>query len=267
MSVVRIQIHSNMAKTPRANSDGSYNIYSAETCTIEPQQTKTIATDISLASPIGFYPMITSGELAVKFNIETSRFSSLSLQEYKFANGENQANRINLCLYNRSATSSYTVEIGDVVGILTFVRVRQFPIIEVDNINDPLEEKKNSIGPAIVKFIAKTPLTWFRRLFRNNPSDVSDKYFSNEIKDKIEELKQTELYLSAINQNYVLANAIWNLLDPATRDQIKDDFWSVRGEFTEKESEDKPKVRAPNPLNTDLEDEAPLDDEALFDDE
>jgi len=224
---LRVVLHSTDSKLPVEQPDGSYEIYSAETKKIHSGISSSVCTEITIAIPVGFHVIIKSCELAAKFNIETSTYSSMSDKEYRLSSGESQP--VPLVLYLRNfGKTHHLVKAGDVIARMVIVRNRILPVVEVQDITQADQNTKIVVMQPKIKALPKAPMSWFKNMYKENPTEVGEKYCSLEILASVEEYKKSEVYLVAKNKSTVEANYVWRLLGKDARAQISKDFAIVK---------------------------------------
>jgi dUTPase len=250
---VQVKLLSTSARTPKPNNDGSYDIYSSEEIVIKPGETTNIRTGSIISLPLGYYGMIESTELVVSKNIETSHFGSMHYHNSRFSK-DSSGNIVNfrtieliLTLRNLGLTK-HLIQIGDVIGKLVVLRTRNFPVRQVDEIEEETvnefeeEIKLHNDDPnkivyqqSKMKTLSNTYSIWFKKSYREDPAEITKKYLTNEMIKQIEEFKKTEMYEEAMNKINVEANFVWKILDDATKIAIESDFVQNKKETFEKE--------------------------------
>jgi dUTPase len=248
---LRVQCHSTRSKLPVAKPNNTYEIYSAEEQVIMPNNIVAISTEISVSPPVGYAILVQSCVLVAKYNVETSMYSSLHESEYKFSDGSYRAPKLILFLHNKGEEKCI-IRVGDPIGHLLLIRTRTAPIVEVDDINEadigPSSHVVTIMQPKI-KALPKTSMVWFKRMYRDNPTDVGAKYLTTEMLEEVNVFRTTEGYVLAKNQLNVEANFVWRLLSSSKdiKSRIKVDFDIVKhGPRTPDETKN-PKKEAKKP--------------------
>ena len=222
---LRVQLLSQYAKSPYANRDGTYDIYSADEDKVIPaRQMSSVNIDIAIAPPNGFHALIFDCEIAAKFKVSTIRYTSSD--EF-----ENRIEKLMIYLQNNSSIN-YTVERGSVVGKILLVRYRTFALEIVEDINDRITGRE-VLEPKI-KSMANSSAVWWKRLYRDNPADTKSKYLADqsELLKKINEFRESDNYKSAFQKENVEANYIWRELPNDLKIRINDDYMNIRQKIT-----------------------------------
>jgi len=132
--MLKIKLLNSNAILPKRQTNGSagYDIYSAESCTIEPRNQKIISTGISIELPHCPFPnhiysfhIISRSGLSAKYKIEKG--AGLIDADY---NGE-----IKIILYNYN-DEKYEIKIGDRIAQGVIIPVAIPEVIEVDELKN-----------------------------------------------------------------------------------------------------------------------------------
>jgi dUTP pyrophosphatase len=198
---LRVKLHDNNAKLPRANADNTYDIYTIDEKIIPSRKMLAFATGISIALPIGYTTLITSCELNMSNSIETSNYHVV---DYR---GDTA-----LLIYLRNSSQlDYKIRVGDCIAKLHIVRSKILPIECVQNITPQITEQE-IIG-------------CFTRSYKNNSFDTMKRYISTaSYLDMLAKIQNCEEYKQALHRIDVEIHFIWMQLDEKIKQRIRDDI-------------------------------------------
>lgn len=234
---LKVQVLNTAAQQPTVNSDGSYNLFSAETIAIPVGTSVSIGLGLMLSVPVGYYMQINSGPLAISHNIETSTYCTAHNPSYVFSNGEAKASPLSITLRNLGKTT-HTIHPGDIVGRLVAVKNRAFPIKLMEDINKFDDENRKIVVEAPkVKALPKSTRVWLQRIYRDDPEGVTSKYLSPAMVKSILEFRDSEEYDVASNKLTVEASFVWKNMDKETKIKVTEDFLKLQKKLYSKVTE------------------------------
>jgi dUTPase len=222
---MRVQKFTDYARLPRELPNGQYEIYSSEVKHIVRGRAVPVKTDIAIAVPVGFYPLILSNRLVLSHQIHVSSYNNGQDTEHKFNSSVGRIYPLEIVLENRGMVD-YTVDKGDTIATLMIIRQRNFAVVEVEDINADYTVEPSSLIQPKIKALPKTAMIWFKRMYVDNPTDVIRKYVPLEVVEALEEYKTSEDYLIARHKTNVEANELWRQLCKLEghKKRIDDDF-------------------------------------------
>jgi hypothetical protein len=235
---LRVQLHSTLSRAPRSAPDGSYEIYSVEEKLLKPGIITPIATEISIAAPMGWYMHITSGSNLLKYQISVEYTSPMESDRF-LSSGEYKPTKLIIWCIN-NGDIAHLINRDDEIGRLHLLHQKSFPVQEVVDIHaaEPLVLRDDP-NPKI-KSVIKSPNVWFKIMYRNDPESMTKKYLIPDQIKQIETFRMDTIYQAAKNKINVEAAFVFGILSTEQYKQVRDDFMIAKNQQLDAANTDLP---------------------------
>lgn len=203
------------SKVPVSNNNGSYDVYSIEDKIISPNETVSINTGLSIYIPLGYYGIIQSIDSLMSNCIEAKDVATIH-------SDVNNKTPCEFSVYLRNfGLSNYKLSVGDVICKLVVINIHILPIkkvdlIEYDNVDTLINHDNKTESDNIS--------VWFKKQYISLPNEVSTKYFTKYVIDKLKIYRTSKEYLMGVDKNSIEANYVWKILSRSIKKKITSDY-------------------------------------------
>lgn len=203
------------AKAPVQNSDGSYDLYSANNYIVESGDNAMISIGIEVSIPMGYNARVYSISTAETHNIEVSNFCSINYHAHKYQTNKQTVKELRIKLYNYGFVD-YNVAQGQLVAVLVLHQIKRLPICEVSSLKNITDDFSVKVKLRNVKNFPSRVRTWFIGDYKIKPIPMTERYTTPEMREALEEYKQTQEYVKSKTRLDLEAKFLFTEIKKAT---------------------------------------------------